>query len=171
MTAANETMSTAKETMNTVKGKMSSVAEKVSVKETVNTAKTVASDVQDRAHQVWLAGLGALASAGDEGSKLFTNLVEKGEKVEKQGFDQVDKVKTKMDDTGTKVRGRAEEAWGKVESSMDRVVGGTLQRMGVPSRQEIATLTRRVEELTEAVARLQPKRTTSRKKTTASAAN
>jgi poly(hydroxyalkanoate) granule-associated protein len=134
---------------------------------TVETLKSASTDLQGRAHKIWLAGLGALASAGDESSKLFNSLVEKGEKMEKRGLGQVDKVKAKVDNATGKARSRAGKTLDEVETRVDRVVGSALQRVGVPSRQEIATLTRRVEELTEAVSRLQPKRNSSSKKDSA----
>ena len=39
-------------------------------------------DVMESAHKVWLAGLGAVAMAEEEGGKFFTNLLEKGQKLE-----------------------------------------------------------------------------------------
>lgn len=42
-------------------------------------------DVKAYAHKVWLAGLGAYAKAGKEGSEYFKDLVKAGEGVEKQG--------------------------------------------------------------------------------------
>jgi parallel beta-helix repeat protein len=42
-------------------------------------AKELQSDLMESAHKVWLAGLGALAMAEEEGGRLFKNLIEKGE--------------------------------------------------------------------------------------------
>ena len=39
-------------------------------------------DLKETANKVWLAGLGALASVGEEGGKLFNTLVDKGSGVE-----------------------------------------------------------------------------------------
>ena len=65
-------------------------------------------DVKEAAHKIWLAGLGALAMAESEGTKLlktietegskfFTGLVEKGESVEKKSKPTVDRLKAKAD--------------------------------------------------------------------------
>ena len=42
-------------------------------------------DARESAHRIWLAGLGALAKAEEEGSKLFKNLVREGERYETAG--------------------------------------------------------------------------------------
>ena len=59
-------------------------------------------------------------------------------------------------DVTGKAKDRAESTFEKVESRLDDAVSSALGRLGVPSRDEIATLTRRVEELTALVERLQP---------------
>ena len=40
--------------------------------------KELQNDIMESAHKVWLAGLGAVAMAEQEGSKFFSGLVEKG---------------------------------------------------------------------------------------------
>ena len=47
--------------------------------------KDMEKNVSDTARQIWLAGLGALASAKDEGVKIYDTLVEKGTEFEKKG--------------------------------------------------------------------------------------
>ena len=42
------------------------------------TRSTTALTVKDNAQHIWLAGLGALATASEEGGKVFEDLVEKG---------------------------------------------------------------------------------------------
>ena len=45
-----------------------------------NSKKTQALPMlKESAHEIWLAGLGAFALAGDEGGRLFKQLVKKGE--------------------------------------------------------------------------------------------
>ena len=112
-------------------------------------------EIKQNAEKVWLAGLGALATAEEEGGKLFRGLMKKGESYEKKGLAQFDKLKAKVEGAAETARDRAEEAWGKVEDKVEGVedrlddrVAGVLRKLGVPSKNEIATLTRRVEELT-----------------------
>ena len=125
-------------------------------------------DLKDNAHKIWLAGLGALAAAEEEGSKMFKNLVERGEGFESRGRERFDEAKDKVEDATEQVKGRAESAWDRVESRLDDAVTAALGRMGVPSRDEIATLTKRVEELTAVVEQLKPAKKTASKSTTKS---
>ena len=118
-------------------------------------------EVSEYAHRIWLAGLGAMSKAEEEGNKVFKDLVQRGEKLENKSKDQVEKVRGKLDET----RERAEGMWGSIGETFDEKVSGVLHRMGVPSRDEIAMLTKRVEELTAAVDKMQPG--TAKKTTTA----
>ncbi len=118
--------------------------------------KDFQSDLRDNAHQIWLAGLGALQAAEEEGSKLFKNLVERGEEYQNLGRERFDEVKDKVEDAAGKARDQAETTMGKLEHKIDDAVTAALGRVGVPSRDEIATLTQRVEELTAVVEKLKP---------------
>ena len=111
-------------------------------------------DARESAHKIWLAGLGALARAEEEGSKLFSTLVNEGERFQSKGKVQWDEVRNELEQAATKARRGAEGALGKLEEGFDEQVARTLHRVGVPTREEIAALGRRVEELTHAVERL-----------------
>ena len=132
----------------------------------VNDKKTSREDLGEAVHNVWLAGLGALSTAGEEGSKLFKSLVEKGEGYEKRGRERFDDVKGKVEEAAHKARDRAGSTWGSIEEKVDEAVTSALGRVGVPSRDEIATLTQRVEELTKVVEQL---KSTPKKKTATAA--
>jgi len=114
---------------------------------TKKTERNVQDDVRESAHRVWLAGLGALAAAEEEGSKLFKRLVEKGEKLEAKGKERVDEAKSKVG-----------SAWEDVGEKLDEQIAKALHRMGVPTRDEIRKLTRRVEELAAKVDQLHGKK-------------
>ncbi len=112
-------------------------------------------ELKQNAEKVWMAGLGALATAEEEGGKLFRGLVKKGETYEKKGLAQFEKLKAKVEGAAESAKDRAGEAWGKVEDRVEDVedrlddrVAVVLRKIGVPSKNEISTLTRRVEELT-----------------------
>lgn len=113
--------------------------------------KELQADLKDSAGKIWLAGLGALQTAEEEGSKLFRNLVEKGEAYESKGRETVEKVKDSVEKSLGDARGRATGAADKIEERLDDAVSGAFKRFGVPTRDEIATLTKRVEELTRVV--------------------
>lgn len=112
------------------------------------SAKELQQEVMDSAHKVWLAGLGALARAEEEGSKLFRQLVERGESLEKEGRRRVDDT---VEDARQEVRSRTEGVSEKLDERVTRV----LRRLGVPTREEIQSLTERVEELNRRIEQAQ----------------
>ena len=115
-------------------------------------------DLKQSVHKVWLAGLGALQTAEEESSKLFHNLVEKGQQYEDRGREQFKEatgdLKEKVETAAGKMKSEASGTWERVEEKIDDSVNRSLNRFGVPSREEIATLTQRVEELTRVVEQL-----------------
>jgi poly(hydroxyalkanoate) granule-associated protein len=110
-------------------------------------------DLKDSVHRIWLAGLGALAAAEEEGGKIFTKLVERGRDVESRGKVEVDKVKSEVDRMKTKAESTF-ESWG---DKLDEKLTAALHRLGVPTRDEIRNLTQRVEELNAKVEQLKPR--------------
>jgi len=116
-------------------------------------AKQVQNEIVENAHQIWLAGLGAVASAQEEGGKLFKSLVEKGQDFEKLGKDRVDQAKGAV--SGVKVV--AESYWETFERTLDEKLTVVIHRIGVPTKDEIDTLTERVENLTSAIEKLRTK--------------
>lgn len=132
--------------------------------------KEITNELKDSAYKVWLAGLGALAVTEEEGGKLFNTLVDKGEKFESRRKDDLGSLKEKADDAIEAVG----SSWSKVEKVVDERVGKALDKLGLPTRDEVRGLTKRVEALTAKLSELEAKpstqsRTTkSRSKTTAS---
>ena len=146
-------------------------------------AKELQNDIMDSAHRVWLAGLGAVAMAEDEGSKFFSDLVEKGKNIEKRGKKQtkerMDQARERMEQAKGTVLGMktvAESYWETFGRTIDDKVTSAIHRLGVPTKEEIETLTKKVEELTVSIDKLRTKeaasaraRTTTAKKAAASA--
>lgn len=113
--------------------------------------KTSKSDLSESVHKIWLAGLGALATAEEEGSKLFTALVSKGKQYESSVKKPVDRATAQVKGTVKDVRGRAGKTVKKIERAFDEQVDAALHRVGVPTRKEIAQLNRKVQRLTDAI--------------------
>jgi poly(hydroxyalkanoate) granule-associated protein len=105
--------------------------------------------LKESAHDIWLAGLGAFALAGDEGSRLFKQLVKKGEGVEQVNKGRINRLSSRAAD----LRGEARSAVSRVTTPIEAGMTNAMNRLGVPTRKEIATLTKRVEELTRVVAK------------------
>jgi len=121
-------------------------------------------DVRESAHKIWLAGLGALAVTEEEGSKLFKTLVQQGERFETENKAKLKEAKKSADQAGARAKKLAEEtaerakraaegAWEQLGGAFDDKLAKTLHRIGVPTRDEINALSRRIEELTRAVER------------------
>lgn len=124
-------------------------------------------ELRESAEKVWLAGLGAVATAEEEGGKAFKALVKKGQRYQKSLKKPVGDAKKTVEDTVSDVRGRAGKTWKKVEIAFDQQVTMALHRLGVPTRKEITDLTQRVETLTRKLegAPATAKKAAARKKT------
>ncbi len=107
-------------------------------------------EVKDSAQKIFMAGLGALTMVGEEGSKLFNKLVERGESYESDKDSAMGKAKQTMDDA----KAKAEDVWSRFEGAFNDKVAAALQKLGVPTRDEINSLTQRVDALVEAIEKL-----------------
>ena len=121
----------------------------------VQQARGVSKTVKDSAQQIWLAGLGAFVKAQAEGGKLFESLVKEGAaldaKTRKFTDAKVAEARGNVESTLGQVRERSQETWDKLEKVFEDRVSRALGRLGVPGRDEIRTLTSRVEELSREV--------------------
>ena len=114
-------------------------------------AEQMAERVRDSANQIWLAGLGAYSKAEEEGTKLFENLVEDGEKIEARTRYIVEKPFQAAKEHVETVRARATDSWEKVEKAFDLRVSKALNRLNIPSRSDVDQLRARVESLQKQV--------------------
>ena len=96
--------------------------------------------VRESVEQVWLAGLGALALTEEEGSKFFRALVKKGEGIEKRS-------RARLGDTMEAARNAPANAMSRIERQVDTTLENVMHRLGVPTRREISSLSRRIEGL------------------------
>lgn len=115
--------------------------------ESKSEGKQLASAIRDSAQQIWLAGLGAFSKAQEEGGKVFDALVKEGEAVQA-------KTRKVAEDKVTEFAGKATGTWDRLEQVFEDRVARALHSLGVPTKQDIQTLTKRVAELTEAVEQL-----------------
>lgn len=95
--------------------------------------------------------------------------MKKGETYEARSKQRVDEVKARVEE----VVGKAEGSIEKLGDVLDEKVADAIKRLGVPSRNEIAKLTKSVEELTVKVDQLKatPAKKASTKKSSSSKAN
>lgn len=102
---------------------------------------------KESARNVWLAGVGAMSMAEDEGGRFFEDLVKKGAAYETRNRKRLSVMLENVKD----LRGDVSAVFGKLTSPVNTAMEKAMHRLGVPTRKEIATLTKRVEELTKAV--------------------
>lgn len=106
----------------------------------------------DTAQQIWTAGVGALAKAQGEGTDLFETLVKKGMNLEaktrKLANGKVDEVRGAVEDRVENVKEKATDTWDRMEKVFEDRVQQALNRLGVPTREDLNNLTKRVEALT-----------------------
>lgn len=121
----------------------------VALKNIMETPMAV--NIRESANRIWLAGLGAYAKTQEEGEKLFQSLVKEGEKVEKQARKaaeaRIEEAKGKVVD----FRSKASQQFDRLEDLFQERVAQVLNRLGVPTQEDIRELTKRVEELNQSI--------------------
>ena len=103
--------------------------------------------IRESAQQIWLAGLGAFAKAQQEGNDVFDALVRQDEAIQKT-------TRKVAEDKVTEMAAKATGTWDKLEQVFENRVARSLNSLGVPTKHDVAVLTRRVEELKAAVDKL-----------------
>jgi len=116
-------------------------------------AKELQNDIMDSAHKVWLAGLGAVSVAEQKGGEFFQELIDKGQKLETRSKKEMEKAKGTM----SGVKTVAESYWETFGRTLDDKMTSVIHRIGVPTKDEIETLTKKVEDLTASIDKLRVK--------------
>jgi poly(hydroxyalkanoate) granule-associated protein len=121
-------------------------------------AEQMSRSLVESAQQIWMAGVGAFTRAQGEGSKLFEALVKEGMNIEqhtrKLATGKVDAVRDAVEDRVGVVRDRATDTWDRLEKVFEERVQRALNRLGVPSREELSDLVDRVDALTSELKKL-----------------
>jgi poly(hydroxyalkanoate) granule-associated protein len=126
-------------------------------------------------HQVWLAGMGAIAKAQKEGPGAFQDAVSEGltllsrsrSTAEKMIRDALESTQESVQSRLDSARDQATETWDNLEALFQTRVQKALQQIGVPSADEIRLLTKRVAELNDNVKALASKPARGKAKKTA----
>ena len=129
-----------------------------------NKAKQRVSDFTEQLDNVFLAGLGAFANAQKMGSETFESLVKDGEKFRKEASKKTEKLIDEVQDSVREMRGDAEEkAEGlldrvrdrskltKLQSAFDRRVADAMDRLNVPSKNDIGKINRKLDKILKAI--------------------
>lgn len=107
-----------------------------------------ADSVRDSAHQIWLAGLGAFTKAQQEGGKVFDALVQEGltmqRKAQTTAEARLSEASQKMSSMAREIGSRATGQWDKLEGLFEERVARALERLGMPTAQQVQALQARV---------------------------
>src|SRR5947209_15946652 len=93
---------------------------------------------------LWLASLGAVAKAEEEGRDLFDRLVERGRPLEERRRHQLDHALDKM---GDRTQETVREFGKLVQDTMEYETKGVLKRFGLMTRDDVKILAARLETL------------------------
>jgi len=115
-------------------------------------AERLSKTLSESAQQVWLAGVGAFGRAQAEGGKLFDALVKEGLNFEqtarKFAGGRADQVRDVVENRVGQARERATDTWDRLEKVFEDRVQRALTKLGVPGRDDLGELSKRVESLT-----------------------
>lgn len=110
------------------------------------------------AQNIWLAGLGALASAQAEGSKTFDTLVKQGLDMQAQAKEQWSEAAQRLGSLNPLAAPPADSGgpapWDRLGGIFESRVARALGSLGMPSAAEVAELQQRVATLEQALAEL-----------------
>ena len=113
-------------------------------------------------HQVWLAGLGALSKAQKGAPQLFEQLVVEGARVHEKTRSAADKaIREMLGNVQSTIDAQVGDARGKVGDALENLekifqvrVHRALNQLGVPSAEEVAALSKRIDALNSNIERL-----------------
>ena len=114
-------------------------------------AEGLSRSIMESAQQIWQAGMGAFGRAQHEGTKLFESLVKEGISLEQQtrqlATGKVDVVRGVVEKNVEQVKERAADTWDRLEKVFEERVQRALNRLGVPSKEDLQGLSKRVDQL------------------------
>jgi len=96
---------------------------------------------------IWLAGLGAMARAQADGSKVFDALVQKGLEWQSHAHEQIAEATQRAGALAAGANPAGGARWNALEGIFEQRVARALANLGLPSAQEMARLCERVEAL------------------------
>ncbi|MGO4222015.1 phasin family protein [Lysobacter sp. TAF61] len=115
-------------------------------------AEQLSRSLSESAQQIWLAGVGAFSRAQAEGTKLFDALIKEGMTLEqtarKFAGGQADAVRDVVESRVGQARDRAADTWDRLEKVFEERVNRALIKLGVPGRDDLTELSRKVDALT-----------------------
>lgn len=125
--------------------------------------------IKDSAQQIWLAGLGAFSKAQESGGKVFESLMKEGQSIQRKtqaaAEEKISVASSKMANMAGDIQSKAGHQWDKLENIFEDRVAKALNKLGVPSADDVEALKARIDELNKSVQKMSRKASAS--KTTA----
>ena len=144
--------------------------------------KSNVGDVAEQFEHAFMAGLGALSDAQKKGAEHFESLVKEGEKFRKKATskteslidDVQDAIREMTDDAQSRATGLLDQVRGKskldkLQSAFDTRVADTMDRLNVPSKNDIDAINRKLNKIIRLLD--EQKKPAAKKKTTRKAAS
>ena len=114
-------------------------------------AREASERVMDSAQKIWLAGLGAFAKAQAEGGKWFDTLVSEGAAVDNKARAHAESsakaLRGNVEGTIKRVREQTQQTFDALDKMFEGRVERAIRHLGMPGHEELAELTRRIDEL------------------------
>jgi poly(hydroxyalkanoate) granule-associated protein len=127
--------------------------------------------VLDTMNQIWLAGLGAMAKAHQGAPQMLQDLAAEGARIQANTRGSAEKAlggllndfKATIDSGVSQVRGQAGDALDNLETIFQTRVRRALTQLGVPSSDDVASLSKRVDRLNANINKLARKPASARR--------
>lgn len=119
------------------------------------SGEALSKSISESAQQIWLAGVGAFGRAQAEGTRLFDGLMKEGAGLEKTARayanTRAGTVRNAVETGVGQTRDRAADTWDRLEKVFEDRVQRALVKLGVPGRDDVQSLSKRVDALTAAL--------------------
>lgn len=132
--------------------------------DTKRKTKQKAGELSQQLENVYLAGLGAFANAQKMGGETFDALIKDGEKFRKQASKRterlIDEAQSNLREMGEDAQDRAEglldrvrdrSKLDKLQGAFDRRVADTMDRLNVPSKNDIDKINKKLNKILRAI--------------------
>ena len=118
----------------------------------------LAAAVKESAQQIWDAGVGAFGKAQAERGSIFDKLLKQGidlqKKTRNKAEERIGDAAGRVSAMADSVSAKAGHNWDKLEAIFERRTAKAMNKLGVPTAKDVEALSKRVDALASAVAKL-----------------
>lgn len=99
--------------------------------------------------KIWLAGLGALARAEEEGESWLNDLMKEGEEFEQAKKEEIQQAVLEMGSKLKETKQHTKQRFENIEKTFETKISEALGHIGLASKDEVTVLKSRLQELEE----------------------